>query len=278
MNAWRNTNDIDIIRFNRDTHMQAFHFDKQIVQTDHFDGPLELLLYLVRRQGVDVKDINLADITDSYLQALETMQVMNLDTAGDFLLIAATLCFIKSQDVLGIRFPTPTVIDDEPSPQDVQDRLRLQIMEYERCKEAAENLSKRPKLNRNIFARPNLNTKNESPRVTTHVDAEGLLHIFHKLVKENLKEDSLLLERSPYSIADMAQWVVDELKSGPSTFKRLFQHHSEKSTRIVCFLATLELIRLQYVHVSQGEHFAPIHLSNTYLPDLPPIKILIGEL
>ena len=80
--------------------MTAFDFDTQRVQTDDFDGPLELLLYLVRRQGVGIKEIRLADITDSYLQALEHIQLMDLDTAGDFLLIAATLCFIKSQDIL----------------------------------------------------------------------------------------------------------------------------------------------------------------------------------
>ena len=258
--------------------MTAFDFDTQRVRTDDFDGPLELLLYLVRRQGVSIKDIRLADITDSYLRALEHIQLMDLDSAGDFLLIAATLCYIKSQDILGLRNPSSDEASEEPSPDDVQNRLRNQIIQYERFREAAINLSKTPLLNRDVFTRPEPEIEH-SNHIATNVDAYGLLHIFQRLIQSHQDKDSaLIIQSTPYSLSAMAERILEELSSGKTTLQALLRKYDTKANRIVCFLATLELIRLQYVYVSQGDHLAPIHLSASRIPNLPPIQSLIGEL
>ncbi|MEC8381708.1 MAG: segregation/condensation protein A [Myxococcota bacterium] len=257
--------------------MTAFDFDTQRVRTDDFDGPLELLLYLVRRQGVGIKEIKLSDITDSYLQALEHIQLMDLDTAGDFLLIAATLCYIKSQDILGLRQLNSEIVADEPSPEDVQNRLRNQIIQYERYREAAKNLSLTPLLNQDVFIRPEPEV-DEVHKVQTNIDAYGLLHIFQRLIHQHESEDSaLVIESTPYSLSAMAEWLLDELSANKTTLQVLLRKHDNKSNRIICFLATLELIRLQYVYVNQSDHLAPIHLSISRLPNLPPIQSMIGE-
>ena len=257
--------------------MTAFDFDTQRVRTDDFDGPLELLLYLVRRQGVSIRDIRLADITDSYLQALEHIQLMDLDSAGDFLLIAATLCYIKSQDILGLRTEESKEDSDEPSPEDVQTRLRNQIMQYERFREAAINLNQAPLLNQDIFTRPATEAE-EATTISTHIDPYGLLHIFQRIIQQSASDTSLVIESTPYSLSAMAEWLLEELSTGQSTLQNLLKKHESKGNRIVCFLATLELIRLQYVYVSQGAHLAPIHLTASRVPNLPPIQSLIGEL
>ena len=108
--------------------------------------------------------------------------------------------------------------------------------------------------------------------------ADDLLNIFQRLIHQQESDGSaLIIESTPYSLSAMAEWLIDELSEGQSTLQNLLLKHDTKTNRIICFLATLELIRLQYVYVKQSDHLAPIHLSVSRLPNLPPIQSLIGE-
>ena len=134
--------------------MLAYNIEEQKVQFETFDGPLELLLYLIRREGVDILEVPIARITDAYLMHLKTIDLLNLNTAGDFLLMASTLCYLKCRELLRVPDSTSSEEDLEDDPIAIKKALQLQLINYVRCKEASIKLAKRHILGREIFTRP----------------------------------------------------------------------------------------------------------------------------
>lgn len=229
------------------------------VRTEEFDGPLELLLYLVRRQGVDVRELRIAPITDAYLAQLDLLHALDLDVAGEFLVMAATLCLLKSRELL----PRPELAaDDEEEEEDLREQLIRKLLEYDRYRVASEELGDRILLGRDVFARPVVPLDVSERPVEAGVDAMGLLEVFYSVLQRHAEPPPVHeVELEVYSLREMAGWLLQRLGSGPRSLSDLLGQLERRLDRVVAFLAALEMARLQLIDVEQSHHLAPVLLS-----------------
>jgi len=216
-----------------------------------FEGPLDLLLHLVRENRLDVYDIPIAKITEQYLATLDVMKALNLDIAGEFLVMAATLLYIKSRSLL------PRHDDDlepEEDPEVMRAELSRRLVEYEKMKEAAARLSERPLLGRDVFVRDFLAEEiPEGELGVTELSLADLISAF-KDVLENMPDKGaheIFVDR--LSMADAIAHLLDRLKEdGSIRFDRLLEEFTTKSEILAFFLGILELIRLRTVIAYQA--------------------------
>lgn len=228
------------------------------VQTEVFDGPLELLLYLVRREGVDLRDLELAPITDAYLAQIELIESMDLELAGEFLVMAATLCFLKSRELLPRRDEEGEE-EEELDAESLRAALIRRLLEYERYKLASEHLAALPRLGRETFSRGLKPVTPAEQAIDPGTDAMGLLEVFYGVVKRHLEPPPVhRVRREPYSLKQMARWLLAHVGQGPRDLTELLRELDHVGDRVVTFLATLELARLQVVRVQQGHHLGPV--------------------
>ena len=219
----------------------------EVKLTDVFEGPMDLLLHLIRKNEVDICDIPIALITNQYLEYLDWMQAMNIDFAGDFILMAAVLAHIKSRMLL----PVHGNEDDEEDP-----RLELArpLQEYLRMKSVAEQLAERSLLGEDIFARDAGKDEflTEPEDETIRVDLFELIDAFQKML-ENLPGDHKVnLSEDRFSIKDKISELVDILEDkGTTTFEELFSSDTGKREMIITFLAILEMAKLCLIRISQ---------------------------
>lgn len=248
------------------------------VHTDVFDGPLELLLFLVRREGVDLRDVAIAPITDAFCEQVELMESFELDNAGEFLVMASTLCWLKSRELM----PRTPGVDDEQDDEaaDVKEDLARRLAEYQRYREAADRLVERPMLGRDVFA-PSPPPVDESVQrpVNPGVDALGLLEVFYgvlRRVKEPEPVHEVVLEH--YSIEEMATWLLDRLDASPRSLADLLRLLDNRTDRVVAFLASLEMARLQFLAVEQEGHLSPLILRSRTSAETADLTALSGTL
>ncbi|MCP5181371.1 MAG: segregation/condensation protein A [Pseudomonadales bacterium] len=221
-----------------------------------FEGPLDLLLYLIRRQNLDILEINVAEITAQYIQYIELMHAMQLELAGEYLVMAALLAEIKSRMLLP-RLPTGE--EDEDDPRAV---LIRRLQEYEQIKTAAEDLEKLPRVDRDVFpvhpARPELVRE----RVDPPVEMQELLLALAEVLRraEMFTHHSVTLE--PLSVRERMSDVLATISEARDfvPFHRLFRREEGRLGVIVTFLAMMELIRSGMVSIQQNAPFAPIYL------------------
>lgn len=258
--------------------MLAYNARSQSVHTETFDGPLELLLYLVRREGIDVRDIQIAPITDAYLSHLELLDVLDLDIAGDFIVLAATLCFLKSRELLPRPKPLDDETEEEDDPQSLRDALIRRLIDYERFKLASQELAQRAWLDRDTFARPNTPLPDDQRPLDPRVGPMGLLQIFQRLLNQHAAPPPVHeVSREQYSLKEMAAWILDQVQVSPRELKDLLRSLETRMDRVVAFLATLELVRLQYLSVQQDSHLSPIILRSRVKGDAIDLRALSGE-
>lgn len=247
------------------------------VHTEEFDGPLELLLFLVRQHGVDIRTVPISPITDAYLGQIKLMEAMELDTAGEFLVIAATLCLIKSREM----FPRTDLFDgeeDEEDPAMLRDALAQRLLEYERYKEASESLAERPWLGRDVFARPAFDGDESNRPVEPGVDAMGLLEIFYEVLQRSAAAPHVHeVERQSVSMEEVAEWMVRRLQHGPRELQDLMGSMTTPGQRVMAFICTLEMAKLGIVTVEQGQHLGPIVLEANRTPDDADLMLLMGN-
>ena len=259
--------------------MLAYDARSQAVHTETFDGPLELLLYLVRREGVDIRDVRIAPITDAYLHHLQLLDILDLDLAGDFIVLAATLCFLKSRELLP-RLVVEDAADaeDEQDPRAVREALARRLLEYQRYQEASHALGARPWLDRDTFTRPPTPVAPEDQPIDPRVGPLGLLQIFQRLLVAHATPEPVHeVVRERYSLKEMAHWILDQIRATPRDLADLLRGLELRMDRVVCFLATLELVRLQYIMVQQGYHLGPVVLHARVDMDDPDLRALSGE-
>jgi segregation and condensation protein A len=232
------------------------------VSTVEFDGPLELLLYLVRQQGVDMRDVPIAPITKAYLAQLALLEALELDVAGDFLVIAATLCLIKSREM----FPRTRLLEGESAEEDP-----------ERYQEASQSLFNRPWLGRDVFSRPQPITPPNERLVDPGVDALGLLEVFYGVLQRHAAEPKThIVSRESVTIQEIAGWLSTELRQGPRELNDLLRTLGSCAHRVMAFVATLEMAKLQLISVRQTQHLGPVVLESMRSPDAHEIELLIG--
>ena len=220
-----------------------------------FEGPLDLLLYLIRRQNIDILDIPVAEITKQYVQYIEMMSDMQLDLAGEYLVMAAMLAEIKSRMLL----PRPETEEEEE--EDPRAELVRRLQEYERFKQAAQDISDLPRLERDVFVAvvvaPDRKVVTQLPDVTM----KELLLAFHDVLKRAEMYSNLKLTREPLSTRQRMSEILTRIKAGQFTvFADLFDAEEGRMGVAVTFIAILELLKEAVIEVVQSEEFAPLHV------------------
>lgn len=239
------------------------------VHSEVFDGPLELLLFIVRREGVDLRRVSIAPIADAYLDQLTHMQRCNLDVAAEFLVMASTLCWLKSRELL------PRAAEDADDPRSVRHALNRQLLEYERYRDAARALAARPRLGIDVYCRPAEPITTAERPVYADTDAFGLLERFVSLVQRTAAPPPVHeVTREDWSINDAARSLLDQLRSGPRDLTELLHELPLRSQRVYTFLATLELTRQQVVSVDQSDHLGPIQVRALLPPEDADLTLL----
>ena len=209
------------------------------VRLSHFEGPLDLLLHLIFRDKINIYDIPISHITSEYLAYIEVMQELQLEVAGEFFVMAATLMRIKAQMLL------PRRTEEEEEEEDPRDELVRNLLEYRKYKEAAQHMADREQDRRKVFSRPTTRHPDESPESRTiEVTLFDLVGAFRKVLEDLRKQVSYRIERETVSIEEKMQIIRGCLESSSEVlFTELFKGGVGKIDIIVTFLAILELIR-----------------------------------
>lgn len=225
------------------------------VQLEIFEGPLDLLLHLIKKNEVSISDVPIAAITEQYLYTLELMQSLNLDLAGEFLVMAATLIQIKSRTLL----PLGEEDGDEEEGGDPREELIRRLLEYQRYKEVADELERREVLSRDVFVRPSeARAKVETmgfDELSLFDLISALRHVLERLPKGGVHE--VILEK--ISMREKMSQLLDDLhQRGRVIFQSLFEGATSRMEVVITFLATLELVKIRAIRVWQEERVGPI--------------------
>jgi segregation and condensation protein A len=222
-----------------------------------FEGPLDLLLYLIRRQNLDILDIPIADITEQYINYIQMMQDMRFELAAEYLLMAAMLAEIKSRMLL------PRVnVDEEDEEGDPRAELIRRLQEYERFKQAAEDLDELPQLGRDVHSvkvdAPHKNLDLPPP----DVDLKEILLALKDVMNRADMFTSHHIQQEPLSLRERMSRVLETVNSSTFTdFTDLFDLAEGRPGVVVTFMATLELIKQQLIELVQNESFGTIHVK-----------------
>ena len=230
------------------------------VKLEVFEGPLDLLLYLIKKEEVDIYDIPISKITDQYLEYLELMQLLDLNIAGEFLVMAATLMHIKSKLLL----PPDETEGEDKEEQDPRAELVRRLIEYKKFKEAAAELQHMESHQKHFFARVGIAVPEDtSPVKDEYFEASlfDLITAFTKVLKDIPKETFHNIVKDEFTVSekihDILHLFVDAQKM---FFTDLFKKAKNKIELITIFLALLELIRLKELVVVQVSPFAEIEI------------------
>ncbi len=226
--------------------------DHYEVKLEVFEGPLDLLLHLIRKNEVDIFDIPVSAITDQYLDYLDMMKALNISVAGDFLVMAATLIHIKSKMLLP---PSPGDQDEEE--EDPRMEIARPLLEYMRLKEAAGELAQREILYRDVFRRPSPGHDTETAAGREQQDLEvnlfQLMDAFKRLVEQRKPGAGISFRTQEWSLKDKMSQIIDRLKKGTAYFTELFSDGGRVDELVVTFLALLELVQTGMVRVYQPD-------------------------
>ncbi len=221
-----------------------------------FEGPLDLLLYLIRRQNLDILDIPLAEITRQYMRYIELMQDLQLELAGEYLVMAATLAEIKSRMLL----PRPKSTGEEAE-EDPRAELVRRLQEYERFKRAAEDIDALPRLERDHFATGAELKDRRVVRALPDVTLKEMLLAFQEVVVRAEMFAHHHIQREPLSVRERMGTILASLESdGFVEFVRLFKAEEGRMGVTVTFMAVLELVREGLIDIVQAEPYAPLHV------------------
>lgn len=222
-----------------------------------FEGPLDLLLYLIRRQNIDILEINVAIITSQYMDYIEAMNALQFGLAAEYLLMASLLAEIKSRMLLPRQKEGEEMEEEDPKAN-----LILRLLEYERFKEAAENIDDLPRMNRDIFPtqvdKPVLQRQIEPPKV----EMQELLLAFTEVLKRSDLQKTHTITSEKLSTRERMSHILTMVKAEEFIpFISLFDHKEGRPGIIVTFLALMELIRNALVNVVQSEEYGIIHIK-----------------
>ena len=254
------------------------------VKIEIFEGPLELLLHMIRKKKVSIDEVRLTDLTAAYLDYIRALQSVDLDVAGEFLEIAATLILIKSRTL--ISKPTTEESDEEADPEET---LRRRLVEYQRFKDAAYTIGSRDWLGRDVFPRGVEDIEVSADKVgeisTTHTLSEGislidLLDSFKQVMQRSPRIQYHQVEPEKYRIEDRILEMLNMLQTKNSLlFEHLYPRFQNKKYFILTFLAVLEMLKYRLIQVVQSESFGPIHcLPHPELEKSLPIWHKLGSL
>ncbi|HWW30793.1 MAG TPA: ScpA family protein [Steroidobacteraceae bacterium] len=221
-----------------------------------FEGPLDMLLYLIRRQNLDILDIPIAEITRQYMRYIELMQVLQLELAGEYLLMAATLAEVKSRMLLP-RVGTEISADEA----DPRAELVRRLQEYERFKRAAENIDRMPRLDRDTWVASAELADRKVVRIAPQVTLQEMLVAFQDVLSRSDMFAHHHVQREPLSVRQRMTDILASLTTNAFVdFVRLFTPEEGRRGVTVTFVAILELLREGLIEIMQSEAYAPLHV------------------
>lgn len=227
------------------------------VITQAFEGPLDLLLYLIRKNKFDVLNIPVAEIAEQYSRYIDLMQKIQLELAGEYLAMAATLAYIKSRSLLP---PKPTDEDDEEE-VDPRQELAKRLEEYDRIRKIAMLLESSPRVGRDIFVANALGPPAPRQVLFETVELVDLIDAFKSVLRIAELSAPIVMKRQPLFVKDKVQLIRDRLKEkGQLRFDQLFEKNEGRTGLVVTFLALLELINANQIYAAQASSDSPIHI------------------
>lgn len=241
------------------------------IRTDQFEGPLDLLLFLIQKNELDISAISIHKITDQYVQYIELMRELNFDVASEFLIMAATLIHLKSKRLLPDDGMESTA--EEGDLPTSEEELIRRLKEHKAFQEAGRKLVDLPILGRDVFARPNVPPP-EKQTVWKECDLTTLTLAFQDVLRRSRKRSKVII-REPTSIPERIAQLAKILKVGEMTeFASVLSSEPDRTEIIVTFIALLEIARLKKLKVFQNEAFGSIYLTLTdHLDELDPTLI-----
>lgn len=241
------------------------------VQLEIFEGPLDLLLYLVKKEEVDIYEVNLTKIATQFIEYVELMKELDLDIAGEFLVMAATLMYIKSRELL----PKNQQVEapEEEDEEDPRWELIRQLVEYKKFKDAAAQLQERELLQEQIYARvpgrPEFAV--ETPATRPEVSIFDLVNAVSAILKRfQQKEQARDVFEDKWSVSEKIEFIATLVRERSRVrFAELFENAAHRIEVVVTFLALLELIRMKQLRIEQTEAFGEIEISPALAPPPP---------
>jgi segregation and condensation protein A len=235
---------------------EASQLDLYRIELESFQGPLDLLLHLIKKNELDIYDIPVAEISEQYLSYLEVMRELNLDVASEFLVMASTLIHLKSRMLL-----PPEEEEEEEEGEDPREELVRRLLEYQKYKKAAEELGSRPALGRDVFARPEDEVK--SPGEDTYIEATmfQLMDALQRVITEAEKRKPHEITRDAYSIEEGIGHIETLLaEKGSIRFGDLFTGQESRRQIVTIFLGVLDLIKRGRISAVQEDQHAPLRI------------------
>ena len=221
-----------------------------------FEGPLDLLLYLIRKENLDITDIPVADITRQYVVYIELMQEMQLELAGEYLVMSAMLAEIKSRMLL----PRPVSVAEEE--EDPRAELVRRLQEYERYKQAAEDIDALPRLGRDVFQASAEGTGQKVIKLPPEVNLQDLISAFQEVMQRAAMYAHHHVQLESLSVRERMSSVLGKVSTSRFTsFAELFTVEEGRMGVVVSFLAILELVKESLIELTQAEPFSPIHVK-----------------
>jgi segregation and condensation protein A len=230
------------------------------VKLEIFEGPLDLLLYLVKREEVDIYEISIERIAHQYLEFMEAFKMLDLEVAGEFLVMASNLLYLKSRSLLPADQQPP---EEETEEDDPRWELIRQLVEYKKFKEAAAQLGEREALQSSVFARMAETAEPPPERPLGEVSIFDLINAFNNVLKRLAPKSEDLREifEENFTVSDKIDLIMRLTASGvPLKFSELFSGAASRAEIVVTFLALLELVRLKQLRCAQEAPFAEIEL------------------
>ena len=228
--------------------------DSYRVKLEIFEGPLDLLLYLIKKDEIDIYDIPIARITEQYLAYLELMQELDISVAGDFLVMASTLIYIKSKMLLP---PDPKADGEEDLSEDPRAELIERLLEYQKFKSASQMLYSRGEIESACYTRGPLETDSSNPEVSATLF--DLLRVFREVLKRAEAEIEMEIARDEMTIAEKLAQIHAMLEERERiNVRELFEMSRSKRELIITFLALLELVKEWKIYLIQDEPFGDI--------------------
>lgn len=222
---------------------------------DTFEGPLDLLLYLIRKQNLNILDVPIADITDQYVNYINLMKELELELAGEYLLMAAMLAEIKSKMLL----PLFEEVEDEEDPRA---ELVRRLLEYERYRKASEELNKLKRLERDVFITGVESSHLAQPIELPDISLQELLLSFQEVLKRAEMFTTLHVLKEPLSVRERMTTILEKLKNKDFLdFTELFDLEEQKTGLVVTFLAILELMKESLIEIVQTKAYGIIHVK-----------------
>ena len=221
-----------------------------------FEGPLDLLLYLIRRQNLDILDVDVSDLTEQYMRYVELMDAMQFELAAEYLLMAAMLAEIKSRMLL------PRQVHDEDDEEDPRAQLIRRLQEYERFKQAAEQIDRLPRVEREVFLVSAAAPVITREKIEPDVEMQEILIAFAAVLSRANMFESHHVQREALSTRERMSQVLERLSGERFVpFVSLFTVQEGRMGVVVTFLAIMELIKEALIEIVQTESFGPIHVK-----------------